>query len=141
MVNKAPIWPRPTSTRLNQRAEEFKANLKAVAESLANHDQVDSVSTRHVDQSFSALARVGLTCRKFYRRAEFETACGGILIGAAFASHDCVELCVGRTAADTLRLYRRDRDPNVCHRFFPLDSWQLSQHRRLAAPPLSSTAA
>jgi hypothetical protein len=95
MVNKAPIWPRPTSTRLNQRAEEFKANLKAVAESLANHDQVDSVSTRHVDQSFSALARVGLTCRKFYRRAEFETACGGILIGAAFASHDCVELCVG----------------------------------------------
>jgi hypothetical protein len=68
------------------RAEQFSANLKAVSQSIASQDGVDSVSIRHVNEGHAALARVGLTPRNWYLRTEFEVGAGTILIGIGCAS-------------------------------------------------------
>ena len=72
----APTWPMKARDHCKKRADLFHANLKAVSQSIASQDGVDSVSIRHVDEGHAALARVGLTPRKWYCRTEFEVGVG-----------------------------------------------------------------
>jgi hypothetical protein len=81
-------WPRETSAYANDTSEGFKDSLKGVAESFANHERVDSVSKKHVDDSFFALARVGLQRPKWYHRSDTWTALGAFLVGISFSMPD-----------------------------------------------------
>lgn len=91
-MDKGPGWPTRSSARANKLVEDFKMHLRAVADNLAKHDRVDSISEKHVDEAYAALARLGLTSRPWYRRPDFETAVGAVLIGGASALPDWVAL-------------------------------------------------
>ena len=81
-------WPRDTGTYANQSADNFKRRLKSVAENFADHERVDSVSKKHVDDSFFALARIGLQSPEWYQRSDTWTAVGAFLIGTSFSMPD-----------------------------------------------------
>lgn len=83
-------WGRSVSTYTNRVVDDFKDDLKSVATAMANHDQVDTVSEKHVDEAFSALARSGMNCKPFYLRADFWTGIGGLLVGISFSIPDVV---------------------------------------------------
>lgn len=87
MSNKV-TWGRSVSSYTNSVAEEFKRDLKSVAEAMANHDRVDTVSNKHVDEAFAALARSGLNCKPLYRRSDFWTGIGGLCAGLSFSIPD-----------------------------------------------------
>lgn len=57
---------------------------------IAQQERVDAVSTRHVDDAYQALARVGLRVAPWYKRTEVEAAVGGMLVSFSLASPDIV---------------------------------------------------
>jgi cytochrome c biogenesis protein CcdA len=81
-------WPRDTSAHANKLGDDFKTHLKAVAEVFARHERVDSVSRRHVDEAFAALARLGLQSKRWWQRSDSWTAVGAFLIGVSFSIPD-----------------------------------------------------
>lgn len=87
-------WPRDTSAYANETSEAFKDSLKGIAESFANHERVDSVSKKHVDDSFFALARVGLQRPKWWQRSDTWTAFGAFLVGVSFSMPDLCSVAV-----------------------------------------------
>lgn len=94
MPTPTPRWPRETTTRANELANDFKSGLRTVAESFAQHEGAEAVLVRHVDEAHSALARLGLNRKRWFRRPEFATAGGGLLVGLAFACPDIVTVFV-----------------------------------------------
>lgn len=84
------IWGRAVSTYTNGVAEDFKEDLRSVAEAMANHDRVQHVSEKHVNEAFGALARAGLNCKPFYVRADFWAGIGGLLTGISFSVPDAL---------------------------------------------------
>lgn len=97
----SPRWPTETTQRLNQLCELFKSNLKTVAESFAKHENAEAVLVRHVEEAYAALARLGLTSRRWYERTEFWTGIGGLLIGLAFALPDLLAAFMDDSAKRT----------------------------------------
>ena len=87
-------WPRETSAYANETAEGFKDSLKGVAESFATHERVDSVSKKLVDDSFFAVARVGLLRPEWYHRSDTWTALGAFLVGISFSMPDLCSVAV-----------------------------------------------
>lgn len=81
-------WPKPTSQHANSTSDQYKQNLRAVAEAFAEQERVDSVSKKHVDDAHSALARVGLNTKPFFFRGEFWTAFAGFCLGASISMPD-----------------------------------------------------
>lgn len=81
-------WPRETSAHANQMADRFKDRLKGIAESFADHEGVDSVSKKHVDDSYFALARIGLEKPTWYQRSDTWSAFGALLVGASLSMPD-----------------------------------------------------
>ena len=71
MSGSEPKWPTLTRMHHKERVEQFSANLRAVASSIASHQRVDSTSVIHVDEAHAALAKAGLVYEKWYRRTEF----------------------------------------------------------------------
>lgn len=97
-------WPRDTTKHANAVGTDFKDNLKGVAQHFADHEQVDSVSRKHVDAAFSALSLLGLRTKGFWQRSDTWTALGGFLFGFAFAMPDACTLVgdfFGATEDDT----------------------------------------
>lgn len=88
--NSTPSWPRATSTYANQVADRFKADLRAIAETFARHEKQDSLSRKHVDEAFLALARLGLHSKTFWQRSDTWTGLGTFLVGIAFSVPDGV---------------------------------------------------
>ncbi len=83
-------WGRPVATYTNGVADDFKEDLRSVAEAMANHDRVQHVSEKHVNEAFAALARSGMNCKPFYLRADFWTGMGGLLVGLSFSIPDAI---------------------------------------------------
>jgi len=73
-------WPCETSTYANRVAEELKDRLKTIAETFAEHERVDTVSKKHVDDSFTALARIGLQSPRWFQRSDTWTAAGAFFM-------------------------------------------------------------
>ena len=97
----SPRWPKETTQRLNQFSDQFKSNLKTVAESFAKHETAEAVLVRHVEEAHAALARLGLSSRRWYERTEFWTGIGGLLIGLAFALPDLLAAFMDDSAKRT----------------------------------------
>lgn len=85
-------WRREMKGYANGIAENFKANLKQIAETFADHEKIDSVSTKHLDEAFSALSRLGLHSKRWWQRSDTWTAFGALLVGVSFSAPDIVSL-------------------------------------------------
>jgi len=87
-------WARETKGYRNRVAEAFKSHLTDVAERFADHERVDSVSKKHIDEAFAALARLGLQSKTFWQRSDTWTAFGALLFGISFSMPDvCGPVC------------------------------------------------
>jgi hypothetical protein len=69
-------------------ADSIKGSLKNVAETFAKHERVDSVSLKHVDEAYSALARLGLNSKRFWQRTDTWTAFSGLIFGGSLSLPD-----------------------------------------------------
>ncbi|MFC1757218.1 hypothetical protein ACFL2H_00415 [Planctomycetota bacterium] len=83
-------WPRDTSTYANSVGDNFKSNLKQVAATFATHERVDSVSKKHVDESYSALSRMGLRSKRWCERSDTWTGLGAFGVGISFSMPDLI---------------------------------------------------
>ncbi len=88
MPNDQVKWPKETSVHANRLADSVKSSLRSVAETFAKHERVDSVSLKHVDEAYSALARLGLNSKRFWQRTDTWTALAGLLIGCSLSFPD-----------------------------------------------------
>ena len=95
MSSQRPSWLRPTTVHLNKRVSGFKANLRLIAEGLARHDRVDSVSVKHVDEAHTVLAKSGLSRTPWYCRTELQVGLGTALIAIALAAPTIVTMIAG----------------------------------------------
>lgn len=87
-------WAQVTRAYAKATSEDFHESLKSVAESFADHERLDSVSNKHVDESFLALARLGLHCKRWWQRSDTWTGFGAFLVGLSFSMPDlCQSLC------------------------------------------------
>lgn len=81
-------WPRESTSHANQLSKVFKDNLTTIAETFAGHERVDHVSRKHIDESFAALARMGLHGKRWWQRSDTWTGCGAFLFGISFSMPD-----------------------------------------------------
>jgi hypothetical protein len=80
------------NTKRSQIKKQLDDDLSAVAERLASHGRCERVLVTHVEQAFSALARVGMRRSWFFKRTEFEGIAGGVFTTLAAAAPSFVPL-------------------------------------------------
>lgn len=83
-------WDPGANGRKRDLVRAFQENLTDVAQCFAGHEQAASVSTRHVDEAFTGIARLGLTQRPFLDRPESYITVGSGMAGFSFAIPDGV---------------------------------------------------
>jgi hypothetical protein len=84
-----PDWLKDTSEkRVDELGASFRDNLRQIAEALAREAQSEVIVVKHVDEAHTALAKLGLSRRRWYERSEGFAGVGGALIGLAFATPD-----------------------------------------------------
>lgn len=88
MASPSPNWHKPATEHVDQLRDQFHANIKAIARTLAKHDNAETVLKNHVDAAFDCLARSGLTRRVWWKRTELEVGMGSFLFALALASPD-----------------------------------------------------
>lgn len=93
-IDNAPAWSERASDHHKKQVAAYEVTLKQVAESFATIQRSETVVVNHVEDSHSALARVGMVRRHWLTRPENETALGGILVGASFAATDLFSMFV-----------------------------------------------
>jgi hypothetical protein len=89
-TDAADEWTEPAKQRLADLSEEFRLSLKSVALTFTSHENAEVTMTRHVDQAYGALVRLGSSRHRWIRRPEAEVGLGGALIGFAFSAPDAV---------------------------------------------------
>lgn len=83
-----PKWPDEATAQLDRYVSDYTDNVHHIAERLARQEHAEYVLGRHVDESFEAIARLGIRRVPFYKRAEFEIGVGSFFVGAALAFPD-----------------------------------------------------
>jgi len=81
MVTRRISMTSTAAKRATKLGKTFERNLRDVAISLAEHDQVEVASPKHVDLAFGVLASVGLTSIPWYKRPELKMGLGAFCFG------------------------------------------------------------
>lgn len=89
------IWPTGADSpksRAKELEDEFKDNLRTIAERLTSHERLKRIDVRHVNDAHSALAQSGLSRRRFLERPETMMSIGAFFFGFAWACPDVLTL-------------------------------------------------
>jgi hypothetical protein len=81
MVTSRIALTNAAAKRASKLGKVFERNLRDVAISVAEHDQVEVASPKHVELAFGVLASVGLTSVPWYNRPELKMGLGGFFLG------------------------------------------------------------
>lgn len=97
MATPTPRWPNDTRQYAETHRDSFYNNLRIIATACARHEKAEYVLTRHVDESFVTLGRLGFNLRPWYRRPELEVSAGVALWGLSASTPDIASGLFGHT--------------------------------------------
>lgn len=95
-------WSQAANRRRSVLKREFAEEINGISECLASYDQAASVAETHVDQAYQALARAGLSRRKWLDQPESLQALGALFVGFAFACPDAVTVLVSEERSNAV---------------------------------------
>ena len=78
-----PTYTPDALTEVAAIKKHIERDVKAIAESLARHEDTEKVLKAHVETAYAALAHLGLKRQRFYKRIEFAAILGGLCWAAA----------------------------------------------------------
>jgi hypothetical protein len=90
-------WPTQTRQYAEIVRDRFYANIRIVASACAKHEKAELVLSRHVDEAFTTLGRLGFNLRPWYKRPELEVSVGLALLGLAVNTQDIITGLFGHT--------------------------------------------
>ena len=93
-----PTWSTPARKRAKEITASVDAEVRGIADCLADFDQRQRAARAHVDRAFSYLANAGLSRRRWINRPDTETGLGGAIIGLSFSAPDVVNTLIDGSA-------------------------------------------